>query len=66
MEENFKHLTILYEYLSAKYDQLFEQSKDTNDTIADFIKSPNVMQIEINSNKDMVLKAMGETEEMAY
>ena len=56
LEENFKHLTTLYEYLSAKFDQLFEQSKDTNETIADFIKLPKVMQIEINSNKTWLLK----------
>ena len=65
LEENFKHLTTLYEYLSAKYDQLLEQSKDTNETITGLIKSTKVMQEEINSNKDMAFKAMGETEEMA-
>ena len=56
LEENFKHLTTLYEYLSAKFDQLFEQFKDTNETIADLIKLPKVMQIEINSNQTWLLK----------
>ena len=65
MQENFKHLTTLYEYLSFKYDQPFEQSKYTNETIAGLIKSLKVIQIEITSNKDMALKAMGETAEMA-
>ena len=65
LEKNFKHLTTSNEYLSAKYDQLLEQSKDTNEKIAGLIKSPKVMQAEINSNKDMAFKAMGETEEMA-
>ena len=65
LQENFKHLTTLYEYLSFKYDQPFEQSKYTNETIAGLIKSLKVIQIEITSNKDMALKAMGETAEMA-
>ena len=65
LQENFKHLTTLYEYLSVKYHQLFEQSKETNETIAGLIKSLKVMQIEITSNMEMALKATGETAEMA-
>ena len=65
LEENFKQLTASFEYLSAKYDHLLEQSKDTNEKIVGLIKSTKTMQAEINSNKDMALKTMGETEEMA-
>lgn len=65
LEENFKQLTASYEYLSAKYDQLLEQSKGTNEKIIGLIKSTKTMQSEINSNKDMALKTMAETEEMA-
>ena len=64
LEENFKQLTTSFD-LSAKYDHLLEQSKDTNEKIAGLIKSTKTMQAEINSNKDMALKTMGETEEMA-
>ena len=60
--ENFKRLTTSQEYISAKYDQLLEQSKDTN---AGLIKWAKAIQAKINSNKDMTIKTMGETEEMA-
>ena len=65
LEENFKQLTASYEYLSAKYDQLLEQSKGTNEKIVGLIKSTKIMQSEINSNKDMALKTMADNEEMA-
>ena len=59
LEENFKQLTTSFEYLSAKYDHLLEQSiKYTNEKIAGLIKSTKTMQAEINSNKDMALKTM--------
>ena len=65
LEENFKQLTASYEYLSAKYDQLLEQSKGTNGKIIGLIKSTKTVQSEINSNKDMALKTMADTKEMA-
>ena len=51
LEENFKDLTTSHEYLSPKYDQFLEQSKDTNEKIAGLIKCTKVMQAEINSNR---------------
>ena len=49
----------------TKHDQLLEQSRDNNENIAGLIKSLKVMQAEINSNKDMALKVILKTEEMA-
>lgn len=49
----------------TKHDQLLEQSRDNNENIAGLIKSLKVMQAEINSKKDMALKAIMKTEEMA-
>ena len=65
VEEKFEQLTNLYEFLSAKYNELLEQSKVTNEKITGLLKSTKTMQAEINSNKNMALKTMGETEEMA-
>ena len=66
LEENFKQLTASYEYLSAKHDQLLEQSKGTSEKIIGLIKSTKTMQSEINSSKDMALKTMTDTEELAH
>ena len=44
LEENFKQLTTSFEYLSAKYDHLLEQCKDTNEKIAGLIKSTKTLQ----------------------
>ena len=65
LEEKFEQLTNSYEFLSAKYNELLEQSKVTNEKITGLLKSTKTMQVEINSNKNMALKTMGETEEMA-
>ena len=65
LEEKFEQLTNSYEFLSAKYNELLEQSKVTNEKITGLLKSTKTMQAEINSNKNMALKTMGETEKMA-
>ena len=65
LEEKFEQLTSSYDFLSAKYNELLEQSKVTNEKITGLLKSTKTMQAEINSNKNMALKTIGKTEEMA-
>ena len=65
VEGNLKQLTTSLEFLSSKYDQLFEHSKTTNEKITGLTKTTRTIQADIKINRDMTLEAKGESDELA-